>query len=92
MAGHHVAHLFRQHRAEAGRALRIHQHAGALQVAVGVQPGGQDKMPFQQCSGGAEFVQNLVLRHRVYPVLRLTSLTDGLPRSDAMISFRCLRS
>jgi hypothetical protein len=41
----------------------VHQHPRALQVARGMEPGGEDEMPLQQRARGPEFGQHLVVRH-----------------------------
>jgi hypothetical protein len=57
------AHLGGQRPAQPFGPARVHQHAGALQVAGAVQPGGQHEMPFKQRTRRPELTQHLVLGH-----------------------------
>ena len=61
--GRFCAHLRGEGRAQALGARRIHEHAGALQIARAVQARGQNEMTLEQRARAAKFLQDLVLRH-----------------------------
>ena len=56
--------LLRQRGGQPAGAVRVHQHARALQVMRAVAARGEQEMPFEQGLAGAEFGENLVVVHR----------------------------
>src|SRR3546814_1091263 len=73
--------LLRQRPGEAACALRIHQHAGALQIIGAALSRREDKMALQQRLCRSEFSQNLFIIHVIaIPPVTARLIGGGWPK------------